>query len=138
MIALGLFAVNRVENSTTTEDEEKYERMANPQQTLTQYVKEHYPVGAEGWSIVLNDADLMKNRVFVVVDGNHRLAALRIISGDDLIKWDVNSLNVRVAVLEMSAVHKLMDMGGLLNKIRGIQASDQFYDRIQSVVYQSR
>jgi len=138
MIALGLFAVNRVENSTTTEDEEKYEPMANPQPTLTEYVKKHYPVGAEGWSIVLNDADLMKNRVFVVVDGNHRLAALRIISGDDLIKWDVNSLNVRVAVLEMSAVHKLMDMGGLLNKIRGIQASDQFYDRIQSVVYQSR
>jgi hypothetical protein len=45
---------------------------------------------------------------------------------------------VRVAVLEISSVHKLMSMGGLLNKIRGIQATDQFYDRIQSIVYQAR
>lgn len=140
MTSLGLFAVNRAEAGTTQVDDVPIEPLADPQQTLSSYVREHYPQSDEGWSIVLNDPDLMKDRVFVVVDGNHRLAALRMISGDDLMKcaWDIDALKVRVAVLEISSVHKLMSMGGLLNKIRGIQATDQFYDRIQSIVYQAR
>ena len=45
--------------------------MTDAQQTLSQYVKENYKEENEEWAI--DNADLMKNRVFVVFDGNHRL-----------------------------------------------------------------
>ena len=143
MRKLGLFAVNRAE-STQDEDEgldEAYEPLANPDQSLDDYVAETYPGDdVEGWTIVLRNTDVMKNRKFVVVDGNHRLAALQALANDDPVKcdWDVKGLHVRVAVLQQAALPKLLDMGFLVNKIRGIQAQDQFYDRIQQMVFQVR
>lgn len=140
MRKLGLFAVNRAESTEDVVLNERYEPLTDPDQPLAKYIQETYTEDEEGWTIVLRNTELMEHRKFVVVDGNHRLAALRALSNDDPVKcdWDVKSLHVRVAVLQKDSVARLLEMGGLVNKIRGIQAQDQFYDRIQNIVYQVR
>lgn len=60
-------------------------------------------------------------RWFVVIDGNHRLAALQ--------KTSPNQV-VRAAVLPHSDVADLLSTGTLLNFIRGIQAVDTTHDRV--------
>ena len=60
-------------------------------------------------------------RWFVVIDGNHRLAALQKTNPDQV---------VRAAVLPKSDVADLLSTGTLLNFIRGIQAVDTTHDRV--------
>ena len=45
---------------------------------------------------------------------------------------------VRVAVLNVEKSVELLENASLLNKIRGIQAADTFYDRVLMVIYLHR
>ena len=60
-----------------------------------------------------------------MVDGNHRLQALHTIQRTTP---DVFNEKVRCAVIPLTDVQLLLEKGTLLNKIRGIQAADNFYD----------
>ena len=66
-------------------------------------------------------------RHFMVVDGNHRLAALMELKRD-LVGY-VTPL-VRVAILDCDTAQTLLETGSLLNIVRGVQATDTFYDRV--------
>ena len=124
--AMGVItARNRSED--VNEEDGDHQKLENPRELLVDFVKRQYP-DTPGWTLVLSDPDVVKGRFFVVIDGNHRLAALKLVSGQDLIAkapW-ITDLTVRMAVLPMDSLLELLAMGSLLNKIRGVQADDIF------------
>ena len=132
---MGLFAVNRSESSADVEDEDNIEKLTDTKQLLWEYMDEHHK-DQPGYTVVLDDPALLAGRTFVVVDGNHRLAALKAVSGEEIKCAWARTLNVRMAVLRRTSLDELVKMGSLLNKIRGVQADDNYYDRVMAVVYQ--
>ena len=83
-------------------------------------------ITTQGPDVHLSEEDV-KGRVFAVVDGNHRLAAMKSATA-------VESKNapsrVRCAILKNANLQELLASGFLINFIRGVQATDTFYDRI--------
>ena len=79
------------------------------------------PDDERGTNVCLSDTFDVDKRFFVVVDGNHRLAALKRLESEQL---------VRAAVLPKTDIMDILSTGTLLNFIRGIQAVDTSYDRV--------
>lgn len=76
--------------------------------------------------------DQVKGRFFAVVDGNHRLKALT----SNEVKSSPNAVEqVRCGIVRMEKIIDLINAGTLVNHIRGIQAEDNFYDRVLWVRY---
>lgn len=77
-------------------------------------------------------SDEVKGRFFAVVDGNHRLKAIT----SEAVQASPNKPEtVRCGIVQMDSIIDLIDAGTLVNHIRGIQAVDNFYDRLLWVSY---
>ena len=78
-----------------------------------------------GFQINLTEAEI-KGRFFAVVDGNHRLTAVK----SPAVMNSASAVRVmRCGVVRMDTILELIQTGTLVNMIRGIQAEDNFYDR---------
>ena len=78
-----------------------------------------------GFQINLTEEDV-KGRFFAVVDGNHRLTAVK----SPQVRNSTSAVRVvRCGVVRMETILELVEAGTLVNMIRGIQAADNFYDR---------
>ena len=75
---------------------------------------------------VIVSADDLEGRFFAVVDGNHRLTALR---SPEVVDASLQPTSVRCAIVRFQAVEELVEAGTLLNYVRAIQATDNFQDR---------
>ena len=77
----------------------------------------------------------IEGRFFAVVDGNHRLVSIK----DPRVLASPNKVDrVRCGVVKMESILLLIQTGTLINRIRGIQAEDNFYDRVIWVSYMVR
>ena len=69
--------------------------------------------------------DMLVGRCFAIIDGNHRHTAIEI--------SEVTVPSVRSAIIRCDSALELISAGTLLNLVRGIQAADNFYDRVNWV-----
>ena len=68
----------------------------------------------------------IKGRFFAVIDGNHRLQAIK----SPQVRDSQSQIpQVRCGIVKMQTILHLIETGTLVNMIRGIQAEENFYDR---------
>ena len=83
----------------------------------------------QGYKVTVSGGQL-EGRLFAVVDGNHRLAA---ITSPEVKRSSHCVETVRCGIVHMDSVLQLIEAGTMLNLIRGVQAEDNFYDRFNWV-----